>query len=88
MCNLYSMTSNQRAILDLIRAMRDQTGNLQPLPAVFPNKLAPIVRVAPDGVRELVMMRWGFPPPNIPGSKLRNPYLTNIRNTDSRYWLT
>ena len=34
------------------------------------------------------MMRWGFPPPNIPGSKPRNPYLTNVRNTDSRYWQT
>ncbi len=29
-----------------------------------------------------------FPPPSIPGSKPRNPYLTNVRNTDSRYWQT
>jgi len=36
----------------------------------------------------MLMMRWGFPPPNIPGSKPRNPYLTNVRNTDSRYWLS
>jgi len=28
-------------------------------------------------------MRWGFPPPIIPGSKPRIPYLTNIRRTDS-----
>jgi putative SOS response-associated peptidase YedK len=32
------------------------------------------------------MMRWGFPPPTIPGSKPRNPYPTNVRKTDSRYW--
>jgi putative SOS response-associated peptidase YedK len=57
------------------------------LPAIFPNGRAPVVRLAPDGVRELTMMRWGFPPPVIPG-KPRNPYLTNVRNTDSRYWRT
>jgi putative SOS response-associated peptidase YedK len=88
MCNLYSITSSQAAIRELVKAIRDLTGNLPPLPAVFPNRMAPIVRTAPDGVRELVMARWGFPPPSIPGSKPRNPYLTNVRNTDSRYWRT
>lgn len=88
MCNLYSVTKGQQAIRDLVKAMRDTTGNLPPLPAVFPNRTAPVVRTAPDGVRELVMMRWGFPPPVIPGSKPRNPYLTNVRNTDSKYWRT
>jgi putative SOS response-associated peptidase YedK len=58
------------------------------MPAIFPNKVAPVVRVAPDCVRELMMMKWGFPPPVIPGSKPRNPYLTNVRKTDSRYWRT
>ena len=88
MCNLYSMTKGPAAIRELAKAMRDLTGNLEPSPAIFPNRMAPVVRTAPDGVRELVMMRWGFPPPNIPGSKPRNPYLTNVRNTDSRYWQT
>lgn len=88
MCNLYSLTKSQQAIRDLVKAIRDLTGNLPPLPAIFPNRMAPVVRTAPDGVRELIMMRWGFPPPNIPGSKPRNPYLTNVRNTDSRYWQT
>ena len=71
---------------ELARAIRDLTGNLPPLPAVFPNRMAPVIRTASDGVRELLMMRWGFPPPSIPGQKPRNPYLTNVRNTDSRYW--
>jgi putative SOS response-associated peptidase YedK len=88
MCNLYSMTKPQAAIRDLVKVTRDMTGNLAPLPAVFPNRSAPVVRTAPDGQRELLMMRWGFPPPIVPGSKPRNPYLTNVRNTDSRYWLT
>jgi putative SOS response-associated peptidase YedK len=88
MCNLYSMTKSQDAIRQLTRAIRDMTGNLAPLPAIFPNRMAPVVREGADGQRELLMMRWGFPPPSIPGSKLRNPYLTNVRNTDSRYWQT
>ena len=87
MCNLYSITSTQQAIRDLVRAMRDMTGNLPPLPAVFPDKMAPVVRTAPDGARELVMMRWGFPPrPPFPGSKTNTRPLTNVRNTSSRYW--
>jgi putative SOS response-associated peptidase YedK len=87
-CNLYSITKSQQAIRDLVKAMRDLTGNMPSLPAVFPNRMAPVVRTGTDGVRELLMMRWGFPPPAIPGNKPRNPYLTNVRNTDSRYWRT
>ena len=61
MCNLYAMTKGQQAIRDLARAMRDTTGNLPPLPGIFPDYPAPIVRNAPDGVRELAMVRWGMP---------------------------
>ena len=39
------------------------TGNLPPLPGVFPDYSAPIVRNAPDGVRELALARWGMPSP-------------------------
>lgn len=85
MCNLYSVTRSQQAIRDLVKAIRDLTGNMPSLPAIFPNGRAPVVRTAPDGARELLMMRWGFPPP--PGGKPRYPYLTNVRKTDSRYWL-
>lgn len=86
MCNLYSYTKPQDAARKLAKVARDITGNMPPLPAIFPNSRAPVVRTAPDGVCAMLMMRWGFPPPNIPGSKPRNPYLTNVRKTDSRYW--
>ena len=86
MCNLYSVTSSQEAIRALARAMgeyRDLTGNLEPLPAVFPDQMAPVVRTAPDGARELVMMRWGFPSP----TAIHGPTLvTNVRNTSSHWW--
>jgi putative SOS response-associated peptidase YedK len=61
MCNLYSVTKGQRAIIEFTRAMRDTTGNLPPMPGVFPDYMAPIVRNAPDGVRELMKARWGMP---------------------------
>src|ERR1700676_4941248 len=80
MCNLYSMTTNQAAIRDLFKVGRDTTGNLPPLPAIFPDQMAPVVRVS-EGERELTMMRWGMPnPPQFPG------ITTNIRNTKSPHW--
>lgn len=85
MCNLYSVTTNKEAIRELARAIgewTDHTGNLQPLPSVFPDQLAPVVRATPDGGRELIRMRWGFPPP----PKLGNRPVTNVRNTKSNWW--
>ena len=62
--------------------MVDRTGNLPPLPGIFPDRMAPVVRSSADG-RELTMMRWGFPcPPSVPGNRA----VTNIRNTASGYW--
>mgnify|MGYP000925206073 CR=1 FL=1 len=63
MCNLYSMSKGQQAIRELAGAMRDTTGNLPMLPGIFPDYAAPIVRTGADGVRELVMARWGMPSP-------------------------
>jgi putative SOS response-associated peptidase YedK len=79
MCNLDSMTKGQKAIIDLTRAMIDQTGNLPPLPGIFPDYGAPIVREGPDG-RELVLARWGMPSPlfALKGKKT-DPGVTNIR---------
>jgi putative SOS response-associated peptidase YedK len=50
----------------LFRVKRDFLGNFPGLPAVFPDSMAPVVRTALDGERELSLMRWGFqPPPNL-----------------------
>ena len=66
MCNLYSITTNLQAIIGLFRVMNHYVGNLPPMPGVFPDYPAPVVRNADDG-RELVMMRWGMPPPRPTG---------------------
>jgi len=79
MCNLYSITKGQAAIVALARAMRDITGNLPPMPGVFPDYSAPVVRNAVDGVRELAMLRWGMPgPPAFGGAPITNRTTSGI----------
>src|ERR1700729_787327 len=60
MCKLYSITTNQAAIMALFRVMNRYVGNLAPMPGVFPDYKAPIVRAGNDG-RELATARWGMP---------------------------
>jgi len=62
LCNLYSLTKGQQAIREMSRALSDRTGNLPPLPGIFPDYAAPIVRNQPEG-RELTLARWGMPSP-------------------------
>src|SRR5271169_5687997 len=81
MCNLYSHTKSQDAVRKLFEVTLDQTGNLPPMPGIFPDQMAPIIRRYPDGARSLELMRWGFPPPKINMSPV-----TNVRNTASSFW--
>lgn len=86
MCNLYSLTKGQAAIRETTRAMVDRTGNLPPMPGIFPDYAAPIVRNGPDG-RELAMARWGMPSPQfVLKGKKTDPGVTNIRNTACPHW--
>lgn len=85
MCNLYNVTTTQQAILQWTDAMRDLAGNLEPSLQVYPNYKAPVVRNAPDGVRELAMLTWGMPtPPKFVKGADRG--VTNIRNVSSPHW--
>jgi putative SOS response-associated peptidase YedK len=80
-CNLYSITTNQEAIIRLFRVMNRYVGNLPPMPGVFPDYPAPVVRKS-GAEREMVMMRLGVPPP----PKFGGAPVTNIRNTSSAHW--
>jgi putative SOS response-associated peptidase YedK len=86
MCNLYSMNRSQAEIVAITRALYDRAGNMPPLPGIFPDYRAPIVRNHPGG-RELTMARWGMPSP-VFALKGRNsdPGITNIRNVKSPHW--
>jgi putative SOS response-associated peptidase YedK len=61
MCNLYSITTNQAAIIALFRVVNRYVGNLAPMPGVFPDYPAPVVRNS-------ALMRWDMPPPPRTGS--------------------
>ena len=52
MCNL-SITTNQAAIPALFRVVNRYVGNLSPMPGVFPDYPAPVVRNTIEG-RELL----------------------------------
>jgi putative SOS response-associated peptidase YedK len=86
MCNLYSMTRSRAAVRELARVMNDRTANLPPLPGIFPDYPAPIVRNGPAG-REMVMARWGMPSPKLAlEGRNSDPGITNIRNMASPHW--
>lgn len=53
-------STNQAAIIALFRAVNQYVGNLAPMPGVFPDYKAPIVRNGAEG-RELATARWGMP---------------------------
>jgi putative SOS response-associated peptidase YedK len=81
MCDLYSITTSQAAIIALFRVINRYVGNLPPMPGVFPDYPAPVIRNTDSGT-EMVTMRWGMPPPPRTGG----PPVTNIRNTSSPHW--
>jgi hypothetical protein len=49
MCNLYSVTKGQAAIIAFTRALRDSTGNLPPMPGIFPDYMAPVWPISRAG---------------------------------------
>jgi putative SOS response-associated peptidase YedK len=81
MCSLYSITTNQAAIIALFRVVSRYVGNLAPMTGVFPDYPAPVIRNTDNGT-EMTLMRWGMPPPPRTGGLP----VTNIRNTTSPHW--
>lgn len=86
MCNLYNVTTTQRAILEWSRAMRDRTGFNEPSRDVYPNFMAPVVRVGDDGQREVVPLQWGMPTPPDRIKGKADYGTTNIRNPQFGHW--
>lgn len=82
MCNLYSVTTNQAALRALVNAFRDDLGNLPPLPGIYPDYFAPVVRGMVTE-RTLSLARWGLPSlvgiddgkPNRGNTNIRRPWL-------------
>jgi putative SOS response-associated peptidase YedK len=62
MCNLYSITTNQAAIIALFRVVNRYVGNLPPMPGVFPDYPAPVIRNTSNGTEltSLGTCKWYF----------------------------
>jgi putative SOS response-associated peptidase YedK len=87
MCNLYRVTSSLDAMRQLAGAIRNLAGNLEPVPGIYPDYPAPILRMAADGQREVALARWGMPSPAFALEGRRtDPGVTNVRNTASPHW--
>jgi len=60
MCNLYSVRTSRAALARKFGLSDNRMAAFEPLPAIFPGHLAPIIKQNPDGARELVLLSWGF----------------------------
>ena len=60
MCNLYAMTRKDDDLARFLRVSHNRRAAFQPVNAIFPRHIAPVVRYSADGEREIVLMAWGF----------------------------
>jgi putative SOS response-associated peptidase YedK len=79
MCNLYSVTTNQAAIIALFHVVNRYVGNLTPMPGVFFDYPAPVIRNTAG--TEMVTMRWGMPPPPRTGGPPVTNNLATLRSS-------
>lgn len=86
MCNLYNVKRRGRHVAEVASVARDLFQGNDPSLSVYPNRFAPIVRLGPDGQRELARARWGMPSPPAYVKGAHDSGVTNIRNTGSPHW--
>jgi putative SOS response-associated peptidase YedK len=85
MCNLYSIRTSRAALARKFMLSDNRMAAFEPLPAIFPGHMAPIIKQSADGERELVMRSWGF-------ILLRDGYapkrVTNTRDdkVETKFW--
>ena len=60
MCNLYSVRTSRGALARKFGLSDNRMAAFEPLPAIFPGHMAPIIKQSADGERELVLRSWGF----------------------------
>ena len=85
MCNLYSVRTSRGALARKFGLSDNRMAAFEPLPAIFPGHMAPIIKQSADGERELVLRSWGF-------ILLREGYapkrVTNTRDdkVETKFW--
>lgn len=80
------MNRTRDEVSQLVKALRDINNNQPPLPSVYPDYAAPIVRIE-NGERIMADARWGLPSPAFAlKGRNRDSGITNVRNTASGHW--
>lgn len=85
MCNLYSVKTSRKSLMETFRLSDNRIAAFDSMPAIFPGYMAPVIKVTAEGDRELVLRSWGF-------VLLREGYapkrVTNARDDklDTRFW--
>lgn len=85
MCNLYSVKTSRKTLSETFRLSDNRIAAFEPMAAIFPGNMAPVVKVTAEGDTELVLRSWGF-------VLLREGYapkrVTNARDDklDTRFW--
>ena len=77
MCNLYAHTRKDDDLARFFRVSHNRRTRFEPVNAIFPRHVAPVVRYAQDGEREIVLMTWGFM--RLEKGRAPKP-VTNVRN--------
>ena len=54
MCNLYSIRTSRAALARKFMLSDNRMVAFEPLPAIFPGHMAPVIKQSADGERELV----------------------------------
>ena len=60
MCNLYSIKTKRIDLARKFQLSDNRMTAFEPLSAIFPGHMAPIIKQSEDGERELVIRSWGF----------------------------
>jgi len=85
MCNLYSLRNSRATLARKFGLSDNRMAAFEPLEAIFPGHMAPIIKHSADGERELVLRSWGF-------VLLRDGYapkrVTNTRDdkVNTKFW--
>jgi SOS response associated peptidase (SRAP) len=86
MCNLHSLNKKRDMLARFFRVSHNRSAAFEPVPAIFPGHVPPVVRQSADGEREITLMSWGL----VLLQKERAPRrATNIRDDkilESRFW--
>ena len=77
MCNLYSITTNQAAIIALFRVINRYIGDLLPMPGVLPDYPAPVVRNV-SGARADPELLIGIGSPGLLPEGARKRWATSV----------